>query len=96
MYQHAVPFCCKLALQLLENLYLPEEGYLNDTGPTDGIVQEEDGMVYCLQGDGFDGVTEYQVVKVRCSGKCIIQRVERSGHALQARVRFKLNALRQK
>ena len=46
--------------------------YLNDAGPTDGIVREQDRKVYCPRGDSVDGLYEYQVAKVRCSGTCII------------------------
>ena len=39
--------------------------YLNDTGPTDGIVREGDGKVYCQRRRP----DEFLVAKLRCSGK---------------------------
>ena len=44
--------------------------YLNNAGPTDGIVWEGDGKVYCPWGGYVDGLYEYQVAKVHCSGTC--------------------------
>ena len=42
--------------------------YLNDAGPTDGIVWY--GKDYCQWGGYVDGLYEYQVAKVHCSGTC--------------------------